>query len=195
MQTEDGGGESWPQIYKLKNIAGCSEWSSITSLVHEPDNRSQPTDGDLCIPSTSFAPLPDDTYSPARFPADALIKANWGPPTPDWGAASWPSTYRPTENEPVYYDVWHPKTTHEAIGMVYLIVTPRKYGPPGELNIGIILEEKARRRGYGSEVVRQMLVKAFEEDKFHRVQASLVHTLNKDAAMTMYTQMCVPFPG
>ncbi|KAF4563809.1 hypothetical protein EYR36_003051 [Pleurotus pulmonarius] len=178
-----------------------TEKQKAVSNYTDPKTSQAPTVSDLwasqpSIPSTSFAALPDDTYSPARFPADAPFKANWGPPIIDWRAPStqdagqWPTTYRRTENEPVYYDVWHPTTTHEAIGMVYLIVTPRKHGPPGELNIGMILEEKYRRQGYGSEVVRQMLVKAFEEDKYHRVQASLVHTLNKDAAMTMYTQMC-----
>ncbi|KDQ22395.1 hypothetical protein PLEOSDRAFT_1109506 [Pleurotus ostreatus PC15] len=104
---------------------------------------------------------------------------------------SMPSTSFAPPPEYSYYDKWEFATTREAIGMVYLTVTPctSTHSPPGELNIGIILEERARRRGYGSEVVRQMLVKAFDEGNFHRVQASLVHALNKDAAMTMYTQL------
>ncbi|KAF9493054.1 hypothetical protein BDN71DRAFT_1450754 [Pleurotus eryngii] len=140
------------------------------------------------MPSTSFAPPPEYSYSLAQSPAG--LKANLGG-LPSYDANQWSLPHDATDNKSTYYDDWEPATTHEAIGMVYLTVTPCTSirSPPGELNIGIILEETARRRGYGSEVVRQMLVKAFEEGNFHRVQASLVHTLNKDAAMTMYTQL------
>ncbi|KAF4581283.1 hypothetical protein EYR40_002869 [Pleurotus pulmonarius] len=144
-------------------------------------------------PSTSFASPPEFVHSPGQPLAD--FNANWGPPPPYWGTSptygttQWSLRSNATGYEDSYHDGWKP--THEAVGIVYLTITPRTsiHSPPGELNIGIILQENARRRGFGSKVVRQMLVKAFEERHFHRVQASLVHTLNKDAAMTMYTQM------
>jgi RimJ/RimL family protein N-acetyltransferase len=86
-----------------------------------------------------------------------------------------------------------PQPRQKVIGMVYL-TSSRNIEDPfhvGELNIGIILAEKYRGKGYARQAIDLVATKAFEGFKCHRLQAILLNHVAKDRALCLFTEMCV----
>ncbi|KAH0834855.1 hypothetical protein J3R83DRAFT_10479 [Lanmaoa asiatica] len=70
-------------------------------------------------------------------------------------------------------------------GLIYLYAGPANL-PAGEANIGVIMRHSVQRRGYAREAVRLVLRWAFEDLKFHRVQAAILDTPFKDKALRLF---------
>jgi GNAT superfamily N-acetyltransferase len=84
--------------------------------------------------------------------------------------------------------------THQALGpscagFVYCITSPHGSGPAGEVNIGIILQPQFRGKGYARQAIELTLKWVFEDAHFHRVQAAVMDTLEKDKALALFTQL------
>ncbi|KAJ8457100.1 hypothetical protein ONZ45_g18451 [Pleurotus djamor] len=79
----------------------------------------------------------------------------------------------------------------ERIGLVYLTATPINCTRDhvGELNIGIILNEAYRGKGYAHQVLEHVTKMAFDEIHCHRLQASILDSWNKDVAISLFTQL------
>lgn len=72
------------------------------------------------------------------------------------------------------------------IGMVFLTSTP---GPSGEISVGIILDEKSRGKGFARQVIKLLMKWAFDEMKFHRMQAVVLDNPQKTDALTLFMQL------
>ena len=77
------------------------------------------------------------------------------------------------------------------IGLLYLISTPRVNAPAGDTNIGIILDAASRGRGYARQALELVLTWAFDDVRFHRVQAAILESPEKPKALSLFTQMYV----
>lgn len=73
----------------------------------------------------------------------------------------------------------------EAIGLVYVTAAPAQSAAQ-EANVGIIISESHRRKGYACEAVELALKWAFEDLKFHRIQAALMDDAQRDRAMRLF---------
>ncbi|KAG1900403.1 uncharacterized protein F5891DRAFT_924932, partial [Suillus fuscotomentosus] len=73
----------------------------------------------------------------------------------------------------------------EPIGLVYVTAAPAQSAAQ-EANVGIIISESHRRKGYACEAVELALKWAFEDLKFHRIQAALMDDAQKDRAMRLF---------
>ncbi|KAG8216485.1 hypothetical protein J3R82DRAFT_6597 [Butyriboletus roseoflavus] len=73
----------------------------------------------------------------------------------------------------------------QRVGLIYLYSGPANL-PAGEANIGVIVKEDMQRSGYAREAVQLVLRWAFEELKFHRVQAAILDTPFKDRALRLF---------
>lgn len=71
------------------------------------------------------------------------------------------------------------------IGFIYLHAGPANH-PACEANIGVIVKESMRGRGYAREAVQLVLGWAFEDLKFHRVQVAILDTPIKDNALRLF---------
>lgn len=78
-----------------------------------------------------------------------------------------------------------PTPEDRRVGLVYLHTGPANL-PAGEANIGVIMKQDMRRRGYAREAVQLVLGWAFEELKFHRVQAAILDTSFRDRALRLF---------
>ena len=77
----------------------------------------------------------------------------------------------------------------KAIGIVYLTCSPLENVPAGEASIGIILTPEARGNGLARQATELVLSWVFEDIGFHRVQAGILDSPNKDRAISMFTQL------
>lgn len=73
----------------------------------------------------------------------------------------------------------------EAIGLVYVTAAPAQ-NEAQEANIGIIIAECHQRKGFAREAVELALRWAFEDLKFHRIQAAFMNDAQKDRAMRLF---------
>jgi hypothetical protein len=83
------------------------------------------------------------------------------------------------------------------IGFAYLVESfhvARSAAGYGELNLGIILDEKHRRKGFAAEALGLIVPYAFENIKCHRIQASIMNMPGKETVLKMLTRLCVPIP-
>ena len=78
-----------------------------------------------------------------------------------------------------------PSPPSQKVGLIYLYAGPANL-PAGEANIGVVMKEDMRRRGYAREAVQLVLRWAFEDLKFHRVQAAILDTPFKDKALRLF---------
>lgn len=101
-----------------------------------------------------------DTHTPERYTPTSLPPPSAEPPPP-------------------------PDPACLRVGFVYLYAGPANL-PAGEANIGIIIRQDMQRRGYARETVQLVLRWAFEELKFHRVQAAILDTPFKDRALRLF---------
>ncbi|KAF8553368.1 acyl-CoA N-acyltransferase, partial [Imleria badia] len=98
----------------------------------------------------------------------------WDPSPLEQASPSSPSTALAVEPPP-----------GQIAGLIYLYAGPANL-PAGEANIGVITESSMQRRGYAREAVQLVLRWAFEELKFHRVQAPILDTPDRDRAMRLF---------
>ncbi|KAF8189807.1 hypothetical protein K438DRAFT_1971326 [Mycena galopus ATCC 62051] len=78
------------------------------------------------------------------------------------------------------------------VGIIYLAHSPLVLGPPdqvGELNLGIIISEAHRGKGFAREAIQLVLQHAFEKRMCHRIQASLMSLSSKDIMTSLLTQL------
>lgn len=73
----------------------------------------------------------------------------------------------------------------EPIGLVYLTAAPAQNAAQ-EANVGIIISECHRCKGYAREALELALRWAFEDLKFHRVQGAFMNDAQKDRAMRLF---------
>lgn len=73
----------------------------------------------------------------------------------------------------------------EPIGLVYVTAAPAQ-NEAQEANIGIIIAECHQRKGFAREAVELALSWAFEDLKFHRIQAAFMNDAQKDRAMRLF---------
>ncbi|KAG1731605.1 uncharacterized protein EDB91DRAFT_1153532 [Suillus paluster] len=73
----------------------------------------------------------------------------------------------------------------DPIGLVYVTAAPAQSAAQ-EASAGIIITDYHRRKGFGREAVELVLRWAFEELKFHRVQAAFMDGAQKDRAMRLF---------
>lgn len=73
----------------------------------------------------------------------------------------------------------------EPIGLVYVTAAPAQ-SEAQEANIGIIIAECHQRKGFAREAVELALSWAFEDLKFHRIQAAFMNDAQKDRAMRLF---------
>ncbi|KAJ7048490.1 hypothetical protein C8F01DRAFT_1190157 [Mycena amicta] len=78
------------------------------------------------------------------------------------------------------------------VGLIYLTTSPLSLSPPDqlpELNLGVIIDEKLRNKGYARHAVELVVKHAFEKLNAHRIQATLVNGSTKDHMTSILTQM------
>ncbi|KAG1815043.1 uncharacterized protein BJ212DRAFT_1215922, partial [Suillus subaureus] len=73
----------------------------------------------------------------------------------------------------------------EPIGLVYVTAAPAQNAAQ-EANVGIIISECYQRKGFAREAVELALKWAFEDLKFHRIQAAFMNNAQKDRAMRLF---------
>ncbi|KIJ14581.1 hypothetical protein PAXINDRAFT_169731 [Paxillus involutus ATCC 200175] len=73
----------------------------------------------------------------------------------------------------------------QRVGLIYVHAGPANVAA-GEANIGIILRPEMQNHGYAREAVQLVLRWAFDELKFHRVQAAILDTPCKDRTMRLF---------
>ena len=78
-----------------------------------------------------------------------------------------------------------PFPENRTVGLVYLHASPANHAG-GEANIGVITTPDMQRRGYAREAVHVVLRWAFEELKFHRIQAAILDAPSKDKALRLF---------
>ena len=78
-----------------------------------------------------------------------------------------------------------PSPESRKAGLIYLHSGPANL-PAGEANIGVITKPDMQHRGYAREAVQLVLRWAFEELKFHRVQAAILDTPSRDRALRLF---------
>lgn len=161
-------GESWSWNNTLNAL-----WQTFRRTAVEPAQSSSPdftSFADECLlcarivlnESTTAENEDDDSLWDPLFPAESPQ----GPP-------SSPST------------TLTPGAPAQIAGLIYLYAGPGNL-PAGEANIGVIMESSMQCRGYAREAVQLVLRWAFEELKFHRVQAPILDTAFKDRAMRLF---------
>ncbi|EGO29403.1 hypothetical protein SERLADRAFT_445226, partial [Serpula lacrymans var. lacrymans S7.9] len=79
-------------------------------------------------------------------------------------------------------------TPQSLIGLVYMKAGLSNV-PAGEVDIGVVIDPEHRRCGYAGQAVVLMLNWAFEELRFHRVQAAIVDTVDKEAVHMLFTSL------
>lgn len=87
------------------------------------------------------------------------------------------SDYFPSDEEVSYEE--------EPIGLVYVTAAPAQNAAQ-EANVGIIISECYQRKGFAREAVELALKWAFEDLKFHRIQAAFMNNAQKDRAMRLF---------
>jgi RimJ/RimL family protein N-acetyltransferase len=88
-----------------------------------------------------------------------------------------------------YVDFDNTTRQKKAIGIVYLACSPLENVPAGEASIGIILTPEARGKGLARQATELVLSWVFDDIGFHRVQAGILDSPNKDRAISMFTQL------
>ncbi|KAF9457546.1 hypothetical protein BDZ94DRAFT_202162 [Collybia nuda] len=121
---------------------------------------------------------------PGTYVDDKLLDkqaALWGEFEPKWEEGPSMSTLA----------LLPPRLREKVIGIVYLTSSLHNEDPlhVGELNIGIILDEQARGKGYARRAIEVVTQKAFEDAKCHRLQAILLNHVAKDRALCLFTEM------
>ncbi|KAJ7755333.1 hypothetical protein DFH07DRAFT_821857 [Mycena maculata] len=86
------------------------------------------------------------------------------------------------------------ETSKKAIGMIYLAASRLAHFPEGqvgELNLGIILDEAHRGKGYAREAIQLVVKHAFDVKHCHRIQASLLNLgwSSKDRMVSLLTRL------
>ncbi|KAF7300598.1 hypothetical protein HMN09_00945000 [Mycena chlorophos] len=84
------------------------------------------------------------------------------------------------------------------VGLIYLSSSPLSIPPPGqlpELNLGIIIGEQFRGKGYAREALELLVNHAFDTLQAHRIQAALIGGSTKDHITTLLTQMWFTHEG
>jgi RimJ/RimL family protein N-acetyltransferase len=75
--------------------------------------------------------------------------------------------------------------TNDPIGLVYVTAAPAQ-SVAGEANVGIVIADSQRGNGFAREAVDLVLRWAFEELKFHRIQAAIMDSPQKDRSMRLF---------
>lgn len=73
----------------------------------------------------------------------------------------------------------------DAIGLIYLHIGSAN--ARAEANVGVMVRGDMQRRGYAREAMEMVLARAFEEFKFHRVQAAIMDVAGKDSGLLFFT--------
>ncbi|KAG1730350.1 hypothetical protein EDB19DRAFT_1615195, partial [Suillus lakei] len=77
------------------------------------------------------------------------------------------------------------RCAEQPIGLVYVTAAPAQNAAQ-EANVGIIISQSHQRKGFAREAVELALKWAFEELKFHRIQAAFMNDAQKDRAMRLF---------
>ncbi|KAK7046629.1 spermidine n1-acetyltransferase [Favolaschia claudopus] len=83
-------------------------------------------------------------------------------------------------------------TERKLVGIVYLVTSPLALSPPGqigELNLGIIINNPYRGKGFAREAIQLILKYAFEDRNCHRIQASLLSLSSKERLISLLTHL------
>ena len=150
-------------------------WQMFRRTAVEPGQSSSPdfasfSDEDgclLCAKIVKNVPEPDATAGEHR---DSLFDTDVGMQGPAPSSSSTPAT---------------DSNTTRTLGLIYLHTGPASH-QAGEANIGVIIQPGVQRRGHAREAVQLVLRWAFEDLKFHRVQAAILDTPTKDRAMRLF---------
>ena len=150
-------------------------WQTFRRTAVEPGQASSP----------DFASFADDCLLCAQ------IVTNGPTPIEDANDRS-ESLYSPEEGTPVpgpspstSPTVPPPSPRNRKAGLIYLHSGPANT-PANEANIGVITKPDMQHRGYAREAIHLVLRWAFEELKFHRVQAAILDTPFKDRALRLF---------
>ncbi|KAG2152667.1 uncharacterized protein EDB93DRAFT_1082919, partial [Suillus bovinus] len=73
----------------------------------------------------------------------------------------------------------------EPIGLVYVTAAPAQSAAQ-EANVGLIISECHQHKGFAREALELALKWAFEDLKFHRIQAALMNDAQKDRIMRLF---------
>ncbi|KIK95547.1 hypothetical protein PAXRUDRAFT_826897 [Paxillus rubicundulus Ve08.2h10] len=76
-------------------------------------------------------------------------------------------------------------TDSQRVGLIYVHAGPANVAA-GEASIGIVLRPEMQNHGYAREAVQLVLRWAFDEVKFHRVQAAILDTPCKDRTLRLF---------
>ncbi|KAG6379712.1 hypothetical protein JVT61DRAFT_10242 [Boletus reticuloceps] len=128
-----------------------------------PDFASFSDDCLLCAQIVKNVPVPTE---------DPIANESlWDPEEPTQEPSSPASTIQPPPGQ--------------TIGLIYLHAGPASL-PAGEANIGVVTKPNVQRCGYAREAVQLVLRWAFEDLKFHRVQAAILDTPSKDRVLRLF---------
>ncbi|KAF8434795.1 hypothetical protein L210DRAFT_2564757 [Boletus edulis BED1] len=130
-------------------------------------------------PHPDFASFSDDCLLCAQIVKNVPVltedsianESLWDPEESTQGPSSPASTIQPPSGQ--------------TIGLIYLHAGPASL-PAGEANIGVVTKPNVQRCGYAREAVQLVLRWAFEDLKFHRVQAAILDTPSKDKVMRLF---------
>ncbi|KAF9226385.1 acyl-CoA N-acyltransferase, partial [Gyrodon lividus] len=154
-------------------------WNTLRKNAVEPGQASSPafaSFADECLLCAQIATTPK--HSVRDKGGDQDVNALWGSQTPRSGCVVQTSTQ---PNIPSPLD----SPLSSRAGLVYVHAGPANV-TAGEANIGIILRPEMQRRGYAREAIQLVLRWAFEELKFHRVQAAILDSPCKDRALRLF---------
>lgn len=152
-------------------------WQTLRRTAVEPGQASSPdflsfADECLfCAQITTNAPTPTEDAGKNNDTDSAIVPS----PSSTWRPLPTPPSESPSLNIP----------EDRRVGLIYLHAGPANF-PAGEANIGVIMKPSMQRRGYAREAVHLVLGWAFEELKFHRVQAAILDTPFRDRALRLF---------
>ena len=106
--------------------------------------------------------------------------SSWAP-APDWNVSS-PPLLSDAQEEP--YKLI-------PVGYVVLNCSLDPSAPAGELSVSIVIGERYRRRGFAKQTIDLLMRWVFDEIKFHRLQAVIVDSPDRESALSLFTQLCV----
>ncbi|KAL4073562.1 hypothetical protein J3A83DRAFT_4090452, partial [Scleroderma citrinum] len=95
----------------------------------------------------------------------------------------------PPPTEPYWESCKDTATTDDsAVGLVYVRGSPSDPSAK-EVNVGVVIHKDKRRKGYAREAMKLALAWVFGSLQFHRAQAAILDTPDKDGALLFFTAL------
>ncbi|KAF7323938.1 Spermidine n1-acetyltransferase [Mycena kentingensis (nom. inval.)] len=183
----------------LGGIQARRPWSESQETL---SNNAANLEFDWAIEAPPSPPSPHDISEARRRILEDLRKEelrkseiNPIPPQPKEPAKAVRSPFRPLKATTL---LRRGTTDLEIAGLIYLIPSPLGLAPEGqppELNLGIIIGQSHRGKGFAREALQLIVRHAFSVRNAHRIQATLTPLSTKDRMMTLLTQMSFGHEG